>query len=115
MPPVERHQLTDIAGGVCEKDTCKWLFDKAEWKNWKQGSESRLLWIYGLPGAGKTVLSYSMAEKLSEEAKKDNHLGFAYYYCSYTRNRDERTSFLVWVVSQFCSRARYIPITLQEQ
>ncbi|KAL2168025.1 hypothetical protein VTG60DRAFT_560 [Thermothelomyces hinnuleus] len=107
------------AGEVREKETCRWLSDSTEWRSWKDGSGSgsrlRLLWIHGVPGAGKTVLAHTMAEKLAAEARSDGQVGFAYYYCSYMRSQDETAPFLAWIVSQFCRQARYIPATLREQ
>ncbi|KAL2187733.1 hypothetical protein L209DRAFT_804704, partial [Thermothelomyces heterothallicus CBS 203.75] len=114
--PARNH---NSAGEVREKETCRWLSDTDEWRSWKDGSGSgsrlRLLWIHGVPGAGKTVLAHTMAEELASESRSDGQLGFAYYYCSYARKRDETAPFLAWVVSQFCRQARFIPATLREQ
>lgn len=42
-------------------DTGKWLIETSEFRTFIQaGTASKLLWCYGIPGAGKTVLSYDL-------------------------------------------------------
>ncbi|KAF8558350.1 hypothetical protein OG21DRAFT_1236805 [Imleria badia] len=47
----------DVTLLLRQEDTCKWLFDTAQYKMWKDG-ESGSLWLRGKPGAGKSVLAY---------------------------------------------------------
>ena len=49
------------ASELCHPGTCTWILDRPEFNTWRdKGSENavtRLLWLTGVPGAGKTVLS----------------------------------------------------------
>ncbi|KAK3302730.1 uncharacterized protein B0T15DRAFT_514743 [Chaetomium strumarium] len=108
------------AGLLYESETCQWLTKSAKWRDWLLGqAQSRILWVHGIPGAGKTVLSYYMVEELRRRARheKTQHgkkQGVAYYYCYHQRNTDETVPFLTWVLSQLCRASNYIPETLKE-
>ncbi|KXJ87825.1 ankyrin repeat-containing domain protein [Microdochium bolleyi] len=48
--------------------TCKWLLEGAAYHDWQSaGNEQRLLWIRGIPGAGKSVIAASLIERLRQE------------------------------------------------
>lgn len=72
----------------------------------------RFLWVHGLPGSGKTVLTHTMFEQLRSVKGPDKKLGFAYYYCHHGRNRDEAVPFLGWIVSQLCRQSNQVPASL---
>ncbi|KAK8099700.1 uncharacterized protein PG998_012941 [Apiospora kogelbergensis] len=59
--------------------TCEWVFDSQEFKEWEGagGDRGRLLWIYGPPGFGKTVLSASIIKHL----KSKGNGSVAYFFC----------------------------------
>ena len=46
--------------------TTSWLFERAEYKTWHQGSDVGTLWIKAVPGAGKSVLAASLIEHLRD-------------------------------------------------
>lgn len=64
------------------KDTCKWVFNEAQWEEWMTKEEPRsLLAITGEPGTGKSHIGATMYEKLLEEARKDTkHICAAHFY-----------------------------------
>jgi hypothetical protein len=47
--------------------TCSWLSRKAYYVNWKSSLDSRMLWVRGRPGAGKSVLSSYVVNELREQ------------------------------------------------
>ncbi|CAG8274418.1 unnamed protein product [Penicillium salamii] len=49
----------------CHTDTCRWILDLDDFKNWKIQSRG-LLWIKGKPGAGKSTLMAFLYGQLSE-------------------------------------------------
>jgi hypothetical protein len=103
------------AGLLFERETGQWLTRSAEWNGWRTGeAKSRILWVHGVPGAGKTVLSYYMVEQLRALTRRDKNQGVAYYYCYHQRNTDETVPFLTWILSQLCRASDYIPETLKE-
>ncbi|KAK4032460.1 hypothetical protein C8A01DRAFT_20467 [Parachaetomium inaequale] len=100
-----------------KKETGQWLTRTDQWKNWIDGApdpKSRFLWLHGIPGAGKTVLAYTIIEQVRARAKADNSQGFAFYYCYHGRNKDEAVPFLTWVICQLCRQSECIPVILTE-
>jgi hypothetical protein len=48
------------------KECYSWLFADAKFRNWHTHDESRLLWIKGGPGKGKTMMMIGLIEELSQ-------------------------------------------------
>ncbi|KAK3989069.1 hypothetical protein QBC44DRAFT_95226 [Cladorrhinum sp. PSN332] len=101
-----------------ESGTCDWVFRTNEWNKWLEGTD-KLIWIYGIPGAGKTVLASYLIETLStklSQASSDKSVrpdGVAFHYCSHSRSReDERLNMLKSIISQLCQQANYTPSKL---
>ena len=61
-----------------QRGTGTWLFDLPEMSNWLETSNSAL-WIYGIPGAGKTMLSTLVVDEVLTR-KRSNSIGTAYFY-----------------------------------
>ncbi|RSL94795.1 hypothetical protein CDV31_014159 [Fusarium ambrosium] len=83
-PKIDR--LTLIGSkGQRTPGTCEWIREDSHYQKWLAG-ESRLLWISGGPGRGKTVLSLFLNEEVEKlcEATGDRLL---FYFC---RFQDER-------------------------
>ncbi|KAH7383499.1 hypothetical protein BKA64DRAFT_712384 [Cadophora sp. MPI-SDFR-AT-0126] len=75
-----------------------WLFDTPEYSTWISTKNSAL-WIYGIPGAGKTILASLVIETLS--SSKSN--GLAYFYIRYNDIDSQRPAHILGsLVSQLC-------------
>ncbi|OAL25983.1 hypothetical protein AYO22_04610 [Fonsecaea multimorphosa] len=85
-----KHQ--DLLAIRCE-GTCEWFFKEPLFKSWKQGSVN-FLWCYGIPGAGKTVLTSAIIEHLKETLKSSD-VGIAYIYCEYHKQNQLTTKSLI--------------------
>ena len=72
-----------------------------------------MLWIYGIPGAGKTVLASVAVEKVKLLCEGIAGRGYVYYYCHYSNEQDEAMPFLSWVVSQLCRQLGWVPAELK--
>ena len=77
---------------------------------------SRAVWLYGIPGAGKTIMMSFLIEEVTQQchkfkSRKDVCI---YYYCYHGHNHDASFSFLRWVLSQLFRKAETIPPTAQE-
>ncbi|KAF2647623.1 hypothetical protein K491DRAFT_699509 [Lophiostoma macrostomum CBS 122681] len=90
-----------------EEHTCKWIHQVAQWKDWLH-LQRRLIWVHGIPGAGKTVLaSYLIEETIAHcQSKSNDRYTCLYYYCSFRHGqleqRDEVKPCLRWIISQLC-------------
>ena len=73
--PAHNHQ---VARGLWQEGTGRWIFDIPEYTEWVDSPNSAL-WIYGIPGAGKTILSSLIIEELFSTKTS----GVAYFYCDY--------------------------------
>ncbi|KAF8125621.1 hypothetical protein EV363DRAFT_1299128 [Boletus edulis] len=86
-----------------QPDTCKWLFDTAQYKMWRDGGKS-FLWLRGkrkasgvlvnaflidmdamIAGAGKSVLASSVISSLETSLRKGEILAF--FYCDFRSER----------------------------
>ncbi|KAK4207361.1 hypothetical protein QBC37DRAFT_355404, partial [Rhypophila decipiens] len=103
-----------------DKHTGLWLDKSPEYRRWKneQGTCS-LIWFYGNPGAGKTVLFSHIVEDIRTHCKtmkKDGDLPSVctYYYCYFGRNQDESLPLMRWIISQLARLVKYIPHELKD-
>jgi hypothetical protein len=84
-----------------------------EWTNWLEG-RTGCIWIYGIPGAGKTVLTSHLIEKVKEHCERstEKKCAYVYYYCYFGHSQDEATHFLRWTINRLCRQADLIPTYL---
>jgi Cdc6-like AAA superfamily ATPase len=86
----------------------------AEWKSWASSTSlDRMLWIYGIPGSGKTVLASFAIERLKLLCEGTAGHICVYYYCHYSNGQDEALPLLSWVVSQVCRQLKWAPSELK--
>ncbi|RYO77895.1 hypothetical protein DL764_010167 [Monosporascus ibericus] len=70
-PRADKMRIEHTKGGLL-KDSYKWILDHADFRRWRDDRDSRLLWIKGDAGKGKTMLLCGIIDELSPKAKKDN-------------------------------------------
>ena len=75
-----------------QSGTGRWLFDLPEMSQWLDNS-NEALWIYGIPGAGKTILSTLVVDEVLYR-KRSKSVGTAYFYIRY----DDSESHKPWNV-----------------
>ncbi|KAL9064863.1 MAG: hypothetical protein Q9161_008605 [Pseudevernia consocians] len=63
-------------------DTGRWILEVGQLKRWMDplATDVLILWVNGIPGAGKTVV----ASLIIEEMKRINSVTVAYLYCKYS-------------------------------
>ena len=59
-PEVDLDYLRD-KHNLPEADTGRWIFDEVRYIEWRESRESKLLWLCGGPGIGKTMLAKCVA------------------------------------------------------
>ncbi|KAI1384141.1 uncharacterized protein F4822DRAFT_62342 [Hypoxylon trugodes] len=80
-------------------DTCDWIFERSEFRNWEATDSSgiaKVLWIHGPAGYGKTILCARVVEHLAA------HFPLAYYF--FSSDSDSRADPLVIVRSWISQR-----------
>jgi hypothetical protein len=78
--PVDPQQNHDMSMKLKFPGTGQWFEDLQAYKNWSNGLASGL-WVYGIPGAGKTILASSIIQLAISECEDDSAV--AYFYCDY--------------------------------
>jgi len=87
------------AWNLREPHTGKWLTRSPDYTNWLKVSTS-FLWLYGIPGSGRTTLESFIIEDVKKLCKNTVLNGWAYYYFYFRREKDEVAHFLCWVINQ---------------
>jgi len=71
--------------------TCQWLYEKPVFREWERASASSILWLHGIPGSGKSMLTCSFIERFREMTNLPDHSPlFAYFYCYWDTQETER-------------------------
>lgn len=93
-----------------QRGTGTWLFDRPEMIRWLDSSNDAL-WIYGIPGAGKTMLSTLVVDEVLTR-KRSQTIGTAYFYIRHDdRDSHEPSNVLGSLMAQL---ARQNPSALSE-
>ncbi|KAF2683539.1 WD40 repeat-like protein [Lentithecium fluviatile CBS 122367] len=83
-PRNDKKRIEDTKGGLL-KDSYRWVLDNAEFQKWRDDGQSRLLWIKGDPGKGKTMLLCGIVDDLQKSKARADPLSF--YFCQATDSR----------------------------
>src|SRR5215469_13609423 len=67
-PRVEKDRI-EMNKDKLLKQCYTWILDNSDFRRWRDSKQSRLLWIKGDPGKGKTMMMIALAEELSSEFK----------------------------------------------
>ena len=62
-----------------EAGTCSWILDLDEYKEWRDGPKSGLLWVSGGPGFGKSILMSTVVEHLKSRVSGPDQM--QYFFC----------------------------------
>ncbi|KAG8818105.1 hypothetical protein FRC17_010972 [Serendipita sp. 399] len=73
-----------------EPGTGEWLLDSEQFKTW-MGEDRKILWLNGIPGAGKTVLSSTVIEHLVGQCTDGTDNRIVYYYFDF-RSHEKQTA-----------------------
>lgn len=87
--------------------TCTWLFDHPEYKQWASNDSSRLLWIRGRSGTGKSVLMKHMVDSLLESHIDEPNTCVIYFFFNSQGTELQRTPLGLFrsLLHQLSSRA----------
>ena len=83
-PRDDKARIEENKGGLLE-DSYRWILENADYRQWRDDQQSRLLWIKGDPGKGKTMLLCGIINELKKSTVKTGLLSF--FFCEGTDMR----------------------------
>ncbi|KAF2728246.1 HET-domain-containing protein [Polyplosphaeria fusca] len=83
-PQRDKARIEETKGGLLE-DSYRWILKNSDFRRWQEESRSRLLWIKGDPGKGKTMLLCGIINELNESLAETSLL--SYFFCQATDSR----------------------------
>jgi NACHT domain len=87
-PSDDKTRIERTKGGLL-KDAYRWILRHADFQRWRDDRESRVLWIHGDPGKGKTMLLIGVIEELEQQPKQSTGDAWllSYFFCQGTDSR----------------------------
>ncbi|KAL2073548.1 hypothetical protein VTL71DRAFT_10874 [Oculimacula yallundae] len=108
LSPLNFHQTQSDTLSRQQKGTCKWVLDTPEYQAWLAG-ESQILWCWGQPGAGKTILASVFIDQLTV-SRQPIGTALTFLYCNYKeRTSQSFTALLASLVQQLVQSSISIP------
>ena len=109
-PRDDKARIEKNKGGLLE-DSYRWILENADFRQWHDNQQSRLLWIKGDPGKGKTMLLCGIINELKTSTVKTDLLSF--FFCEGTDVRINNATavlrgLIYMLVDQQPSLIRYI-------
>jgi hypothetical protein len=80
----DKDRIEQDKGGLL-KDSYRWVLDNDDFRQWRDDQRSRLLWIKGDPGKGKTMLLCGIINELIESTTHNTNVSF--FFCQATDTR----------------------------
>ncbi|KAM7210765.1 Heterokaryon incompatibility protein (HET) domain containing protein, partial [Rhypophila decipiens] len=86
-PRLDKKRIEEAKGGLLV-NAYRWVLDSPDFRRWHDRSESRLLWIKGDPGKGKTMLLCGIINELEQTIDAEGRCrNLAYFFCQATDAR----------------------------
>ncbi|PVH69315.1 HET-D [Cadophora sp. DSE1049] len=88
-PREDKKRIEDMKGGLL-RDSYQWILEHPDFQQWRDDIQSRLLWIKGDPGKGKTMLISGILDEMSPSTKlrdKEATTLLSYFFCQATDDR----------------------------
>jgi hypothetical protein len=83
-PRDDKKRIEDTKGGLLA-DSYRWILDNTTFQQWRQDPNSRLLWVKGDPGKGKTMLLCGLIDELQSSMPRTELM--SYFFCQATDSR----------------------------
>jgi hypothetical protein len=83
-PRDDKKRIEDTKGGLLA-ESYRWVLDNTTFQQWQQDPHSRLLWVKGDPGKGKTMLLCGIINELHSSLPRNGLL--SYFFCQATDSR----------------------------
>ncbi|KAF1957123.1 HET-domain-containing protein [Byssothecium circinans] len=83
-PRDDKKRIEETKGGLLA-DSYRWILENSDFQQWRDRKQSRLLWVKGDPGKGKTMLLCGIIRELENSIAKTALL--SYFFCQATDSR----------------------------
>ncbi|KIM99130.1 hypothetical protein OIDMADRAFT_201765 [Oidiodendron maius Zn] len=96
----------------CQPNSGTWLLTSKSYESWLNEQKS-FIWLYGIPGSGKSVLCSTVIEQLLQHCKQIPQSAIAYFYFDFSNTgKRDAVSLLQSVITQLLAACVEIPQTL---
>ncbi|KFY91992.1 hypothetical protein V498_05197 [Pseudogymnoascus sp. VKM F-4517 (FW-2822)] len=96
-----------------QSDTGLWLLEGEVYSKWKLDS-SPFIWLYGIPGCGKTILSATVTQDILLYCANDPGKVVAYFYFDFADADKQKPELMVRsLISQLSEQCIRIPLALE--
>ncbi|KAK2015457.1 WD40 repeat-like protein [Colletotrichum eremochloae] len=82
-PRDDKIRIERTKGGLL-RDSFRWILDHDDFRRWQDDEQSRVLWVKGDPGKGKTMLLCGI---ITELEKQSSDAVLSYFFCQATDTR----------------------------
>ncbi|KAI8943839.1 hypothetical protein NX059_001812 [Plenodomus lindquistii] len=97
-----------------QADTGIWFLESNTFDKWTHHAASRL-WLYGIPGCGKTILSSTVIEHMLHYCHADVRLATAYFYFDFSDSQKQNPGLMLRsLIGQLLPRMQSVPEILGE-
>lgn len=90
--PETNHRLSNERR---EPNTATWVFDTPTFKEWLSAADGTILWLHGIPGAGKTILCSSIIERLRTSYQAREDYAVLYFYFDFSDGAKQSVASMV--------------------
>jgi predicted ATPase len=98
---------------IRQSNTGLWFLESDVYKNWK--ADASLVWIHGIPGCGKTILSSTVLEDIRQQTRDDPGKALAYFYFDFNDRQKQSSDMLVRsLVAQLTKQCIEVPKSLDK-
>ncbi|KAK1991102.1 NACHT-domain-containing protein [Colletotrichum falcatum] len=112
-PYHDKKRIEETKGGLL-KGSYRWVVDHHDFLQWHNDPQSRLLWIRGDPGKGKTMLLCGIIDELEKGLGK--HPKPAYFFCQATDRRlNSATAVLCGLLYMLISQHPFLATYVQDE
>jgi hypothetical protein len=82
-PRRDKERISATKGGLL-KDSYKWILNHPDFQQWQSNGQSRLLWIKGGAGKGKTMLLIGIINELEKSTSGSDSIFPSFFLCQST-------------------------------
>ncbi|USP80476.1 hypothetical protein yc1106_07750 [Curvularia clavata] len=95
-----------------QDDTGLWFLESDQYAEWKKSMVS-FLWLYGIPGCGKTILSSAILQNILQHCEGDPAKVVAYFFFDFNDKQKQNAELMVRsVICQLSQQCVEIPASL---